>query len=199
MSKRYLSIQGIPIPPFKEEKIGKGSVSLRFVIKGDIVSKKNNNLSVTIRTPARDYLKKVAKGGFVSLEDAQKAISITTSKVMPNMKYKEWLEVQKPLIQQQMHEWINRFGKKGLIFPIERCKMYTKFYFANNYRSDLSNKQFSIEDLLVDCKVISDDCYLNIPQIEVVGANYKDELVESLCVVVLTFRLDSQNWNNSQL
>ena len=112
MAKRFLSIQGIPIPPFKEEKIGKGSISLRFVIKGDIVSKKNNNLSVTIRTPARDYLKKVVKGGFVSFEDAQKALSMTTSKVMPNMKYKEWLEVQKPIIQEQMHEWISRFGSK---------------------------------------------------------------------------------------
>jgi hypothetical protein len=199
MTKRFISIQGTPIPPFKETKLGNGSVSIRFVIKGNIVSKKNNNLSVTIRKAARDYLKKVSKNGTVSIADAQKAVSMTTSKVMPNLEYKKWLQEQKPLIQEQMQEWSKRLGSKGLIFPIDKCKMYTKFYFANNYRSDLSNKQFSIEDLLVDCKVIQDDCYFNIPQIEVVGANYKDELIDSLCVVVLTFRLDSQNGNNSQI
>lgn len=194
MAKRFLSIHNIPIPPFKEQKVGNGSVSIKFVIKGDIPSKKNNSQSVTLRTPARSYLNKVAKGGFISLQDAQKAISMTTSKVIPNLKYKEWLESQKPIIVEQMQEWVKRLEKKGLTFPIERCKMYTKFYFANNYRTDLSNKQFTIEDLLVDCKAIQDDCYFNIPQIEVVGANYKEEIIESLCVVILTFRLDSKNW-----
>ena len=45
MSKRFLTYFGVPVPPFKEEKIGAGSVTIRFVVTGKIPSKKNNQMS----------------------------------------------------------------------------------------------------------------------------------------------------------
>jgi hypothetical protein len=49
MAKRFATYFGVPIPPFKEEKLGAGSIAIRFVITGKIPSKKNNQQSVAVR------------------------------------------------------------------------------------------------------------------------------------------------------
>jgi len=81
MSKRFVTYAGIPIPPFKEDKIGAGSTTIRFVVTGQIPSKKNNSMAVTVRKVARTFIEKKSNNGMVSLKDAQKAIGLTHSKV----------------------------------------------------------------------------------------------------------------------
>jgi Holliday junction resolvase RusA-like endonuclease len=43
--------------------------------------------------------------------------------------------------------------------PIERCQIECKFYFADLRRRDMSNVFESIADILVDSKIIKDDCW----------------------------------------
>ena len=41
MAKRFVTYFGVSVPPFKEEKLGAGSKTIRFVIAGNVISKKN--------------------------------------------------------------------------------------------------------------------------------------------------------------
>ena len=59
--KRFISYFGVSIPPFKEEKLGAGSTTIRFVITGKIPSKKNNQMSVAVRVHARKWISELQK------------------------------------------------------------------------------------------------------------------------------------------
>ena len=88
-----------------------------------------------------------------------------------------------------MHTWVDRLQDKGLIFPLEKATMSVRFYFNNNYNIDSINKGQSVQDLLVECKVIKDDSYRVLNPIHYASANYKDELVDSICFVSISFKL----------
>lgn len=189
MPKRFVTYHGIPIPPFKEEKIGAGSTTIRFVITEKIPSKKNNSMAVTIRKDAREYLNNISKDGMVTLKQAQSAISKTHSKVRGNKEYQEWVRTQKPILLKQMNTWSERLAGKGLIFPIQKATMSVRFYFNNNYITDTINKAQSVQDLLVDCKIVQDDNYNVLNPIHYASANYKDELIYSICFISISFKL----------
>lgn len=189
MPKRFQTYFGVPIPPFKDEVIGAGSTTIRFVITGRIPSKKNNTMAVTIRKNARDFINKSAKDGMVSVKQAQLAISKTHSKVRGNREYQEWVKTQKPIILEQMQTWVERLSAKGLVFPLPKCTISARFYHDNLYHIDTLNKAQSIQDLLVECKVIQDDNYAVLNPIHYASANYKDELIYSICFISLSFKL----------
>jgi hypothetical protein len=189
MSKRFSTYFGIPIPPFKEEKLQAGSFTIRFVITGRIPSKKNNSMAVTIRKDARSYAKKLSEKGFLTPDEVQRVISKTHAKIRGNKEYQQWIIEQKPIIQEQMHVWVDRLGPKGLIFPLQKCTISARFYHNNNYSIDTLNKCQSVQDLLVDCKVIQDDNYSVLNPIHYASANYKDELIYSICFISLSFKM----------
>lgn len=189
MSKRFSTYHGIAIPPFKEEKLGAGSTTIRFVVTGKIPSKKNNTMAVTIRKVARDYCNSVAKNGMLTVKQAQTAIGRTHSKVRGNREYQEWVRRQKPIILEQMNTWTKRLEKKGLVFPIPKATMSVRFFFDNNYLTDTVNKAQSIQDLLVDCRIIQDDNYNALNPIHYASANYKDELIYTICFISISFKL----------
>jgi hypothetical protein len=189
MYKRFVTYAGVPIPPFKEDKIGAGSTTIRFVITGQIPSKKNNSMAVTIRKVARVFIEKNSSNGMISIKNAQKAIGLTHSKIRGNTEYQDWVKKQKPFITEQMHTWIDRLQEKGLMFPLQKCTLSARFYHNNNYHIDTINKAQSIQDLLVECNVIEDDNYKVLNPIYYASANYKDELVHSICFISLSFKL----------
>lgn len=190
MVKRFQTYFGIPIPPFKEEKLGAGSTTIRFVVTGKIPSKKNNQQAVAIRKHARDYLKAVMKRkGHVDFKDAQIAIGKTYSKMRSNKDYNDFIKRVKPIIQAQMLEWSTRLGDKGLIFPISKATLSLRFYFNNRYLTDTVNKQQTIQDLLVDCNVVSNDDYNTLNPIHSASACYVDELIYSIAFISISFRL----------
>ena len=55
MAKRFQTYFGVAVPPFKEEKLGAGSTTIRFLLTGKVISKKNNNQAIAIRKPAHDW------------------------------------------------------------------------------------------------------------------------------------------------
>lgn len=190
MSKRFQTYFGVPIPPFKEEKLGAGSTTIRFVVTGKVPSKKNSQQAVTIRQKARDFLKSVQKQkGKISYDDAQKAISMCYAKMRGNAEYLHFIKITKPIIQAQMLEWSNRLRDKGLIFPLSKSTLSLRLYFNNRYITDTVNKQQTIQDLLVECHVIADDDYDSLNPIHSASACYYQELLHSIAFISLSFKL----------
>lgn len=188
--KRYQTYFGVHIPPFKEEKLGAGSVTIRFIITGKIPSKKNNQMSVAVRQIARNWAKKQEKSGKQpSWRDVNKAISLCSSKVRPNIKYKEWVERMKPVIQHQSSWWVDQLKDRNLIFPIKKSTLSLRLYFKDRYITDTVNKQQSIQDLLVDAGVISNDDYRSLNPIHAASASYFQEITQDLAFISISFRL----------
>lgn len=187
-AKKVQTYFGVPIPPFKENKLGAGSTTIRFVIKGKIPSKKNNASSVAVRAEARKFIEKLP-GATISKAQAQLAIGKVYSKMVGNKEYKAFLERYKPIIQSQMQEWSTRLRDKGLIFPIPKSSLSLRLYFDNRYLTDTVNKQQTIQDLLVTCGVIPDDNYNRLNPIHSASACYVDELAYSIAFISISFKL----------
>lgn len=187
---RFQTYFDVAIPPFKEEKIGAGSTTIRFVVTGPIPSKKNNTMAVSVRSIAKQLLFDTQKlKGHVNLDDALKAVNAVYSKIRPNQDYRDFVEVQKPKIQAQAAKWSERLEGKGLIFPIQKAAMSLRLYFKDRYVSDTVNKQQTIQDLLVECGVIANDDYKSLNPITSASACYYQELIHNIAFISLTFRL----------
>jgi hypothetical protein len=186
-NKRFLTYFGVPLPPFKEKKLGAGSVTIRFVLTGKIPSKKNRVTSVAVRKDAKDYINSLPEN--ISKADAVRAINKVYSKVVGNVEFKRWVDEQKPVLHAQCQEWIRRLGDKGLIFPLPAAALSLRFYFNNRYITDTVNKQQSVQDLLITAGIIANDDYNSLNPIYAASACYVDELIYSIVCISLSFRL----------
>jgi len=190
MKKRYQTYFGVPIPPFKEEKLGAGSITIRFIITGKIPSKKNNQMSVAVRRYARDWAKKeAATGRPPSWKDVHRAISACKSKVRSNAEYVKWVEKTKPVLHAQSAFWAKQLEAKGLVFPLPKCTLSLRLYFKDRYITDTVNKQQSIQDLLVAASIISNDDYKSMNPIHSASACFYEEIVKDIAFISLSFRL----------
>lgn len=190
MSKRFQTYFGVAIPPWKEKKIGAGSTTIRFVLTGKVPSKKNNQMAIAVRKPARDWLKQEhARKGYISVNDAIRAVNMVMAKIRGNQAYKDFVEKTKPLIQAQAQAWSESLQNKGLIFPIPQSTMSLRLYFKDRYISDTVNKQQTIQDLLQECGIISNDDYNTLNPIHSASACYYEELIHNIAFISLSFRL----------
>ena len=190
MAKRFQTWFGVPIPPFKEEQYGAESTTLRFVLTGPIVSKKNNQQAVTVRKAARTWAKEMEKQGKQpTWAMVHEAISRTTSKMRGNVKYIEYVEANRPVIQQQMQFWSERLADKGLVFPLTKATMTLRLFFKNKYVTDTVNKQQTIQDLLVDCGLIANDDYKTLNPITCKSACFSEEIIHDIAFISITTTL----------
>lgn len=189
MAKRFQTYFGIPIPPFKEEKLGAGSTTIRFILTGNTPSKKNNEQAVTVRRHARKWAYEQAKLRQPTWEDVHQAISMCKSKMRPNAAYLEYLEKVRPILHEQSSFWANRLRHKGLIFPLKKSTLTLRMYFKGQYITDTVNKQQTIQDLLKECSIISDDDYRSLNPINSASACYFEELIYDIAFISLSFKL----------
>ena len=189
MSKRFQTYFSVPIPPFKEEKLGAGSITIRFVLTGRVISKKNNNQAIAIRKVAHDWASKQEKLRPATWADVHKAINMVKGKMIGNAAYKEFLAKQKPVIVEQMQEWSSRLIDKGVIFPLSKSTMSLRLYIKDKYRRDTLNAAQTITDLLVDAGVIVDDDDLHLNPIHAGSARYYDELLHNIAFISLSFKI----------
>lgn len=189
MAKRFQTYFGVPIPPFKEDKLGAGSITIRFVITGKVPSKKNNQQAIAVRKFARDWANHEAKKRQPTWADVHKGITMVKSKMRGNLPYIEFLKKIKPEIIKQMQEWSGRLADKGLIFPIPKASMSLRLYFKNRYITDTVNKQQTIQDLLVHCGVIANDDYKSLNPIHSASASFYEEIIYDISFISLSFRL----------
>jgi hypothetical protein len=189
MSKRFLTYFGVPIPPPKRKKIGKGSTTIRFVLTGKIPAKKNQQQAVTIRKHARKWANEQSKKRQPTWADVHKAISMCSSKMRGNAKYKEFVEKMKPILAYQMQVWSNRLQEKGLYFPIKKSTLNIRFHWKDRYIRDTVNAQQTVQDLLVDCGVVVDDDYNTLNPIYSESECYYEEIINNIVFISLSFKL----------
>lgn len=190
MQKRYQTWFGVPIPPFKEEKFGANSTTIRFVLTGKMPSKKNNQQAVTVRQPTRKWAIEMEKQGKAATwKDVHKAINMVSSKMRGNAEYNEFVKKCKPILQEQMKWWSTSLKDKGLVFPISKATMTLKLHFKNKYVTDTVNKQQSIQDVLVDCGIIANDDYRSLNPIIGKSACYYEEIIYDIAFISLTTNL----------
>jgi hypothetical protein len=190
---RIMTYFGVHLPPWHEEKMGSGQITIRFVLKGTVVSKKNNMAVVCKTRDAKDYILRKEHKGLVTAEDALEAIGMVKAKLIGNLKYLKFLQRQRPVIEAQKAYWIERLKDKGLdTFPLPKASMTIRMYFKHRYVSDTVNKQQTVQDLLVDCGVIRDDDYKNLNPINSASQSFVDEITDNLCFISLSFRLDGK-------
>lgn len=190
MSKRFLTYFSTHIPPWKEEKLGAGSTTIRFVLLGRVISKKNNQQAIAVRAYAKKFLfDQQKKNGVITFSDALKAVNMVKGKMRGNAQYLEFLKKQQPVILAQMQEWSKRLSEKGLIFPLPKCTVSVKLYIKDRYRRDTLNAMQTISDLLVDAGVLVDDDDLHLNPVKGASARYYEELVNNIAFISISFRL----------
>lgn len=187
---RFQTYFGVPIPPFKEEKLGAGTTTIRFVLTGTVPSKKNNEQAVTIRADARKWAKRLEKQGKApNWKDVHAAISMCKSKMRPNMAYLKYLEEVRPVLHAQSGWWMGRLASKGLTFPLKKATLTLRLYFKGRYMTDTVNKQQTIQDILKECKIIANDDYKTLNPINSASACYYEELIHDIAFISLSFKL----------
>jgi hypothetical protein len=190
MAKRFFTYFGISFPPWRKKKIGAGALTIRFAVKGRVPSKKNHQQAVAVRKDAYQFIKDIFRQkGSISQEECMQAIKKVHAKMRSNQEYNDFLAAQKPYIEAQRNVWLKRLQDKGLTFPIPRAAMNVRFYFAQQYRQDSVNKQQSIQDLLKDCLIITDDDYTCLNPITCEADCFYGEISANLTFVSLTFKI----------
>jgi hypothetical protein len=189
MSKRFVTYFGVAIPPFKEEKLGAGSSTIRFVLTGRVISKKNNNQAIAIRKPAHDWAYKTEKQRPASWADVHRAINMVRGKMIGNAEYKKFLEKNRPVIIEQMKSWSTSLSGKGLIFPLSKANCTIRLYIKDRYRRDTLNAMQTIADLLVDSGVLIDDDDLHFNPVCGKSARYYEEIIHNIAFISLSFKM----------
>lgn len=187
---RILTYFGIPIPPWRKRPFGSGAVTIRFVITGKIPSKKNNLQATSIRREAYKFIDQIYSGGKQpSKAEMVKAIRLVRAKMVGNVEYRQFLVDQRPKMIEQMAVWSKRLQGKGFFFPISNASVSIRIYFAQRHRQDSVNKQQSIQDLIKDCGIISDDDYITINPITMDADCFHGDINDNIAVIALTFKL----------
>src|SRR5690348_17199611 len=95
-SRRRQTFFGVRVPPWRDESIGSGQITLRFVITGSIVSKKNHRVAITDRQDAHEYLNKVNHQGVVTVDMAKEACRLVKPKIRQSREYDEFVREWRP-------------------------------------------------------------------------------------------------------
>lgn len=186
--RRNQTFFGVRVPPWKDEKIGSGQISLRFVISGTIVSKKNHRVAITDRQEAHKYLESVHHGGVVTVDMAKEACRLVKPKIRQSREYEEFVKAQRPVLEEQKKVWLERLSGQGLKFPLEKAAMTVRFYFKSAYVTDTVNKQQTVQDLFQTCGIIKNDDYKSLNPIKASSQYFENRISENICLVVLSFQ-----------
>lgn len=189
MGKRIFTHFGVPVPAWKEEKLGSGATTIRFILTGKIPSKKNNQQAVAVRKHARAWALEQSKVRPATWADVNKAIGMVFGKMRGNAAYKEFLDKVRPILQEQSAYWVKQLAHKDLIFPLKKSTLSLRLYFKDRYVTDTVNKQQTIQDILQDCCIIANDDYKSLNPIHSASASYYEEVVKDIAAITLTFKL----------
>lgn len=186
---RVQKICGIRVPIFDEPKLGTGAVTIRFVLEGLIISKKNNETAIPDKRDAKQYLQDVFKAkGAISLQDAMNALDRVKVRFVGNPKYRACKKKFIPIIQGQMEPLKALLAKYGVEFPLQEAVLNVKLAFKHKYRTDTINKMQTIHDLLVEAGAIGDDDYTVVNPIKGYSKLFYKRLTENVALISLTIK-----------
>lgn len=182
-------IFGVWVHPRKKKasRIGKRTFTMRFVFTGLIPSKKNNQVPVCNNQRAEQLSKlMLSQGPIKTFEQCREIYSAVTAHIVPNYRYQKWEKRMNDKLWEQRKEWAQHLDKRGIMLPLRDASMSIYFQWKDPKDRDNSNKQQSIEDLLVMSGVIASDSYRVLSPITTDADCYKGEITQHTTVVHLT-------------
>lgn len=185
---KFQRIFGIRVPIFNEEKMGTGAVTIRFVLEGRIVSKKNNETAIPDTKMAKDHLHRMntANGG-ITLKDALDALKMIGIRFVGNPEYRACVKKYLPIIQEQMAHWAPQLSKHGVSFPIQKGVLNVKLAFKDRRKTDTINKMQTIYDLFVTAGAVQDDDYSVLNPVKGYSRAFPQRMMENVASISLTF------------
>ena len=181
-SKRIKTYYGIPVPPWRDEPMGK-TMTFVFVLKGQIPSKKNQLVGVVDRADAFEFLNSLTT---YTKKDCITMLFKTYARIKNSKEYEKWEAETVEILKEQLRVNQPAAEKNGIIFPISKASVKTRFYWKGKYRRDNSNKCEGLHDALVKAQVILDDSDKVMPKTGQSAKDYTDEVTESLAVIYVT-------------
>jgi hypothetical protein len=179
---RITSLFGVQLPPKKHRIVGK-YLTIRFVLTGTIPSKKNRQRAASNYPILRGMLAKLpSAAACVAKLNQSLRIFIKRSK-----EFEDWQNKAKDIIGEQAAHWSAKYERYGLIYPIERASMKIYHYWADDRTRDNSGKLDSIQDMLVEAGIISDDTWQVLHTVESAAEGYFGEILEHITTVDITF------------
>jgi hypothetical protein len=196
---RIQRICGIRVPIFNEPKIGTGAITIRFVLEGLLISKKNNESAIPDARWASSYLGMVFKEkGAISLQDAKDALGMVKVRFVGNPKYRACKKTFIPVIKAQMEQWEPLLAEYGFKFPLQEAVLNVKLAFKDKYRTDTINKMQTIHDLLVESGAITDDDYTVLNPVRGYSKLFDKRLTENVALISLTLKNEKMKNENQE-
>lgn len=181
---RIKTYHGIPVPPWKHDPVHK-PFTFVFVIPGKIPSKKNELVAVVDRADAFKYMKSIP-GATMTKKEATTMLFKTFGRIKNAKAYEEWEAATVELLTHQLKVFLPAARRHGIIFPISKATVATKFYWKGKYRRDNSNKTEGLNDALVAAKILADDSDRVIPDTSQGARDYSEEITQSMAVIYIT-------------
>jgi len=181
--RRITSLFGTYLPP-RKEKVALKHLTVSFLILGTIPSKKN-----LIWAASNWYFVKKAALAFKSVKKCIEFLSGENGLkvyIQNSVKYTSWVSEQKPVVIEQSLVWLDKFGKYGLKFPLDKATIRVYHYWNDKMERDLTNKLDSITDLLVDAKIIENDSWQVLGKIHSEGEYYGGEILQAITRIDIT-------------
>lgn len=175
---RVQRLFGIYIPP-KPIPTPKKYLTMRFCITGVIPSKKNDFYS-------ENNYRMIAGKAFSSTNPRQYLKDNIKSWIRGSERYLKWCEEIAPTMNTQAEFWMKKYD---ITFPLANVTIKTTYYFSDNTKLDLINKDESIYDMLVKKGIILDDDYGTMHKTSSEGYNCKGEIRENICIVDITLMI----------
>lgn len=101
-------------------------------------------------------------------------------------KYLDWVNEQKPVVQEQAKHWHEIYKRFGVEFPMNNVTISVYHYWAENMERDLTNKLDSVTDLLVSAGIIVNDNWQYLRKINSESENYHGQVLETITRIDLT-------------
>lgn len=186
---RTVKLFGVNVPSWKAEKQGAGASTITFILRGKIISKKNNQMAIVYKKTARMWVDAQRKAGKnATWKDVDSVLSLTQTRFIGNKLYSECKRNFLPVLEEQKKIWMQRLAEKGLKFPLKKASMNLRLYFKYKHITDTVNKQQTIQDLLVEAGIIADDDYETLNPIYSASC-YQKNISDNLAVIRLSFQL----------
>lgn len=180
---RITSVHGVLLPPKKKEISGTKYITVRFVITGTIPSKKNMIWADT-------NLFQLTKGFKAEMVGLQWLRDNLKPFIRNSQKYVDWVAAQTPVILEQAARESSRYAvKHGLVFPMDQVTISVYHYWADNMARDNSNKYDSIIDLLVACKILTDDRWQVVRENKSASQCYHGDITDHITTIDITQRV----------
>lgn len=179
--RRYIYLFGARLP-LKKNKRAKKHLTMSFIIRGTIPSKKNMIWAAS-NLPA-------LKSRLFSFKTVKSCVEWLYSHVKVFIRnsgtYLEWVEAQKPVVQDQAKLWHERYKRFGVEFPLNNVSISVYHYWSDETERDLTNKMDSITDLLVAAGVILNDNWQILRKITSESECYKGQVKDTITRIDVT-------------